>query len=299
MKKNVSAIRRTRADKAFDLMDYIFLTVAFLLVAYPLYFVVIASVSDPIAVYEGRVIFYPIKPTLEGYRRILSYSTLFTGYKNTLLYTLVGTSINVVLTITAGYALSRKELVGRNIMMMGVMITMIVSGGMIPNYLLVRSLRIYNTMWALILPGAVSTWNLIVTRTFFQQTIPDELREAADLDGCSDTAFFLRVVLPLSTSIIAVMILFYAVSHWNSYFNALIYLSSTAKYPLQLVLRNILIVNTLDDMVNDVATQAAQQRMGDLIKYGMIIISSLPLLILYPFLQKYFVQGVMIGAIKG
>lgn len=299
MKKHISAIRRTRADRAFDLMDYIFLTIAFLLVAYPLYFVVIASVSDPIAVYEGRVILYPIKPTLEGYRRILSYSTLFTGYKNTLLYTLVGTSINVVLTITAGYALSRKELVGRNVMMMGVMITMIVSGGMIPNYLLVRSLRIYNTMWALILPGAVSTWNLIVTRTFFQQTIPDELREAADLDGCSDTAFFLRVVLPLSTSIIAVMILFYAVNHWNSYFNALIYLSSTAKYPLQLVLRNILIVNTLDDMVNDVATQAAQQRMGDLIKYGMIIISSLPLLILYPFLQKYFVQGVMIGAIKG
>ena len=299
MKKHISAIRRTRADRAFDLMDYIFLTIAFLLVAYPLYFVVIASVSDPIAVYEGRVILYPIKPTLEGYRRILSYSTLFTGYKNTLLYTLVGTSINVVLTITAGYALSRKELVGRNVMMMGVMITMIVSGGMIPNYLLVRSLRIYNTMWALILPGAVSTWNLIVTRTFFQQTIPDELREAADLDGCSDTAFFLRVVLPLSTSIIAVMILFYAVNHWNSYFNALIYLSSTSKYPLQLVLRNILIVNTLDDMVNDVATQAAQQRMGDLIKYGMIIISSLPLLVLYPFLQKYFVQGVMIGAIKG
>ena len=299
MKKHISAIRRTRADRAFDLMDYIFLTIAFLLVAYPLYFVVIASVSDPIAVYEGRVILFPIKPTLEGYRRILSYSTLFTGYKNTLLYTLVGTSINVVLTITAGYALSRKELVGRNVMMMGVMITMIVSGGMIPNYLLVRSLKIYNTMWALILPGAVSTWNLIVTRTFFQQTIPDELREAADLDGCSDTAFFLRVVLPLSASIIAVMILFYAVNHWNSYFNALIYLSSTAKYPLQLVLRNILIVNTLDDMVNDVATQAAQQRMGDLIKYGMIIISSLPLLILYPFLQKYFVQGVMIGAIKG
>lgn len=297
MKSNV--IHRTNADKAFDTLDYILLTIAFLLVAYPLYFVVIASVSDPIAVYEGRVILYPIKPTLEGYRRILSYTSLFTGYKNTLVYTLVGTAINVTLTITAGYALSRKELVGRNVMMMGVMITMIVSGGMIPNYLLVRSLRLYNTMWALILPGAVSTWNLIVTRTFFQQTIPDELREAADLDGCSDTAFFLRVVLPLSASIIAVMVLFYAVSHWNSYFNALIYLSSTSKYPLQLVLRNILIVNTLDDMVNDVATQAAQQRMGDLIKYGMIIISSLPLLVLYPFLQKYFVQGVMIGAIKG
>ena len=297
--KKVNGISRSRADKAFDIMDYVLLTIAFLLVAYPLYFVIIASVSDPIAVYEGRVVLYPIKPTLEGYARIFSYESLFVGYKNTILYTLVGTAINVVLTVTAGYALSRKELVGRNVMMMGVMFTMIFSGGMIPTYLLVRQLGLYNTMWALILPGAVSTWNLIVCRTFFQQTIPDELREAADLDGCGDVAFFLRVVLPLSSSIIAVMVLFYAVSHWNSYYNALIYLSSTAKYPLQLVLRNILIVNTLDDMVNDVATQAAQQRMGDLIKYGMIIISSLPLLILYPFLQKYFVKGVMIGAIKG
>ena len=299
MKKPRGGIARSRADKAFDILDYVLLTIAFLLVVYPLYFVVIASVSDPIAVYEGRVVFRPIRPTLEGYARIFSYESLFTGYRNTILYTLVGTSVNVLLTVTAGYALSRKELVGRNVMMMGVMFTMIFSGGMIPNYLLVRSLGLYNTMWALILPGAVSTWNLIVCRTFFQQTIPDELREAAELDGCGDTAFFLRVVLPLSASIIAVMVLFYAVTHWNSYYNALIYLSSTSKYPLQLVLRNILIVNTLDDMVNDVATQAAQQRMGDLIKYGMIIVSSLPLLILYPFLQKYFVQGVMIGAIKG
>ena len=299
MKRPRNGIALSRADKAFDVLDYILLTIAFLLVAYPLYFVVIASVSDPIAVYEGRVIIWPIKPTLEGYARIFSYESLFIGYKNTLLYTLIGTAINVVMTITAGYALSRKELVGRNVMMMGVMFTMIFSGGMIPNYLLVRSLGLYNTMWALILPGAVSTWNLIVCRTFFQQTIPDELREAAELDGCGDTGFFLRVVLPLSSSIIAVMVLFYAVSHWNSYYNALIYLSSTSKYPLQLVLRNILIVNTLDEMVNDVATQAAQQRMGDLIKYGMIIVSSLPLLVLYPFLQKYFVQGVMIGAIKG
>ena len=297
--KKVNGISRSRADKAFDIMDYVLLTIAFLLVAYPLYFVIIASVSDPIAVYEGRVVLYPIKPTLEGYARIFSYESLFVGYQNTILYTLVGTAINVVLTVTAGYALSRKELVGRNVMMMGVMFTMIFSGGMIPTYLLVRQLGLYNTMWALILPGAVSTWNLIVCRTFFQQTIPDELREAADLDGCGDVAFFLRVVLPLSSSIIAVMVLFYAVSHWNSYYNALIYLSSTSKYPLQLVLRNILIVNTMDDMVNDVATQAAQQRMGDLIKYGMIIVSSLPLLILYPFLQKYFVKGVMIGAIKG
>ena len=255
----------------------------------------IQEIAPPAPKKSGR----KLKPTLEGYARIFSYESLFTGYRNTLLYTVVGTAINVVLTVTAGYALSRKELVGRNVMMMGVMFTMIFSGGMIPNYLLVRDLNLYNTMWALILPGAVSTWNLIVCRTFFQQTIPDELKEAAELDGCGDTSFFLRIVLPVSSAIIAVMILFYAVSHWNSYYNALLYLTSTNKYPLQLVLRNILIVNTLDDMVNDVATQAAQQRMGDLIKYGMIIISSLPLLILYPFLQKFFVHGVMIGAIKG
>ena len=299
MMKKINGISRGRADRAFDILDYVLLTLAFLAVAYPLYFVVIASISDPVAVYEGRVVLWPIKPTLEGYARIFSYESLFTGYRNTLLYTVVGTAINVVLTVMAGYALSRKELVGRNVMMMGVMFTMIFSGGMIPNYLLVRDLNLYNTMWALILPGAVSTWNLIVCRTFFQQTIPDELKDAAELDGCGDTSFFLRIVLPVSSAIIAVMILFYAVSHWNSYYNALLYLTSTNKYPLQLVLRNILIVNTLDDMVNDVATQAAQQRMGDLIKYGMIIVSSLPLLILYPFLQKYFVQGVMIGAIKG
>lgn len=298
-KTNGSPIRRSRADKAFDIINYILLTLAFLIVAYPLYFVIIASISDPIAIYEGKVILLPVRPTLEGYERIFSYSSLFTGYKNTLIYTTVGTTINVILTITAAYALSRKELVGRNAIMMGVMITMIFSGGQIPNYLLVRNLGIYNTMWALILPGAVSSYNLIVARTFFQQNIPDELREAAELDGCTDAGFFFRVVLPLSGSIIAVMVLFYAVGHWNSYYNALIYLSSQAKYPLQLVLRNILIVNTMDDMVNDVATQAAQQRMGDLIKYGMIIVSSLPLMILYPFLQRYFVQGVMIGAIKG
>lgn len=292
-------IRRSRADLTFDIVNYVLLSIVLLTVAYPLYFVVIASISDPIAIYEGEVIFMPIRPTFEGYERIFSYASLYTGYTNTVIYTLIGTAINVTLTITAAYALSRKELVGRNVMMMGVMITMIFSGGLIPNYLLVRNLKIYNTMWALILPGAVSSYNLIVARTFFQQNIPDELREAADLDGCTDTGFFLRVVLPLSGSIIAVMVLFYAVGHWNSYYNALIYLSSQSKYPLQLVLRNILIVNTMDDMVNDVATQAAQQRMGDLIKYGMIIVSSLPLMILYPFLQRYFVQGVMIGAIKG
>ena len=299
MKTKKTGIRVSPADRIFDILNYVFLPLCLLIVAYPLYFIVIASVSDPTAVYAGKVILWPARFTLEGYQRILDYESFFTGYRNTVIYTVVGTAVNVLITIPGAYALSRKDLVGRNIFMMGVTFTMIFSGGLIPTYLLVISLNLYNTMWALILPVAVSAWNLIVARTFFQQTIPDELLEAATLDGAGNTQFFLRVVLPLSKSIIAVMVLFYAVNHWNSYFNALIYLKSAEKYPLQLVLRNILFENSLGDMVEDASTLALQQRLGDLIKYGIIIASSLPLLILYPFLQRFFIQGVMIGAVKG
>ena len=299
MKHATAKIRLSRADQVFDAVNYVILTLCLLVVAYPLYFIVIASVSDPTAVYAGRVVLWPASFTLEGYRRILDYASFFTGYRNTILYTLVGTAVNVAITIPGAYALSRKDLVGRNFLMMGITFTMIFSGGLIPTYLLVIQLNLYNTMWALILPAAVSSWNFIVARTFFQQTIPDELLEAATLDGAGNTQFFLRIVLPLSKSIIAVMVLFYAVNHWNSYFNALIYLKSAEKYPLQLVLRNILFENSLGDMVEDASTLALQQRLGDLIKYGIIIASSLPLLILYPFLQRYFIQGVMIGAVKG
>ena len=292
-------VKQTRADKTFDVLNYIILTFCFLVVAYPLYFIVIASVSDPVDVYAGKVFLYPVHASLDGYRRILDYRSFFTGYRNTLIYTTVGTLVNVVLTIPAAYALSRKDLAGRNAVMMMITFTMLFSGGMIPNYLLVCDLGLYNTMWALILPGAVSSWNLIVARTFFQQTIPDELLEAAQLDGATNNQFFLRVVLPLAKPILAVMVLFYAVGHWNSYFNAMIYLSDPAKHPLQLVLRSILFENSFGDMVEDASSLAAQQRLGDMIKYGIIIASSLPLLILYPFLQRYFIQGVMIGAVKG
>jgi len=294
-----SKIGLTRADRAFDIMNYVILTLCFLLVAYPLYFIVIASISDPVDVNAGRVILYPVRATLDGYRRILDYKSFFTGYRNTLVYTAVGTLVNMLLTVPAAYALSRKDLVGRNVFMMMIAFTMIFSAGLIPTYLHIRNLNLIDTMWALILPGAVSTWNLIVARTFFQQTIPDDLLEAAQLDGASNVQFFLRIVLPLSKSILAVLVLFYAVSHWNSYQNALYYITSDDKRPLQLVLRSILFENTLGDMVEDASNLAAQQRLGDLIKYGIIIASSLPLLILYPFLQRYFIQGVMIGAVKG
>ena len=299
VKKRRAKISETRADRVFDVMNYVILTICLLIVAYPLYFIVIASISDPVDVNAGKVFLYPVKVTLDGYRRILEYDSFFTGYRNTLMYTLVGTTVNMALTVPAAYALSRKDLVGRNFFMMLITFTMIFSGGLMPTYLLVRDLNMLDTTWALVVPVAVSAWNLIVARTFFQQMIPDDLLEAAQLDGATNVQFFARIVLPLSKPIIAVLILFYAVSHWNSYSNALYYLRTTGKYPLQLVLRSILFENSMNDMVDDAANLAAQMRLGDLIKYGVIIASSLPLLILYPFLQRYFIQGIMIGAVKG
>ena len=298
-KKRGLKVGQTRMDRTFDIMNYVILTICFLVVAYPLYFVVIASISDPVDVNAGRVILYPVKTTMDGYRRILEYKSFFTGYRNTLVYTGVGTLVNMLLTVPAAYALSRKDLVGRNVFMMMIAFTMIFSAGLIPTYLHIRDLGLIDTMWALILPGAVSTWNLIVARTFFQQSIPDDLLEAAQLDGATNAQFFAQIVLPLSKSILAVLVLFYAVGHWNTYSNALYYIISDDKRPLQLVLRSILFENTMGDMVEDASNLAAQQRLGDLIKYGIIIASSLPLMILYPFLQRYFIQGVMIGAVKG
>ena len=298
-KKRGLKVGQTRMDKTFDIMNYVVLTICFLVVAYPLYFVVIASISDPVDVNAGRVILYPVKTTMDGYRRILEYKSFFTGYRNTLVYTGVGTLVNMLLTVPAAYALSRKDLVGRNFFMMMIAFTMIFYAGLIPTYLHIRDLGLIDTMWALILPGAVSTWNLIVARTFFQQSIPDDLLEAAQLDGATNAQFFAQIVLPLSKSILAVLVLFYAVGHWNTYSNALYYIISDDKRPLQLVLRSILFENTMGDMVEDASNLAAQQRLGDLIKYGIIIASSLPLMILYPFLQRYFIQGVMIGAVKG
>ena len=292
-KKRGLKVGQTRMDRTFDIMNYVILTICFLVVAYPLYFVVIASISDPVDVNAGRVILYPVKTTMDGYRRILEYKSFFTGYRNTLVYTGVGTLVNMLLTVPAAYALSRKDLVGRNFFMMMIAFTMIFSAGLIPTYLHIRDLGLIDTMWALILPGAVSTWNLIVARTFFQQSIPDDLLEAAQLDGATNAQFFAQIVLPLSKSILAVLVLFYAVGHWNTYSNALYYIISDDKRPLQLVLRSILFENTMGDMVEDASNLAAQQRLGDLIKYGIIIASSLPLMILYPFLQRYFIQGVI------
>jgi putative aldouronate transport system permease protein len=291
---------KSKEDKIFDVVNTIFLTLICLAVLYPLYFVVIASISNPDMVYNGEVWFLPKGITFEGYKRIFSDPKIWLGYKNTVVYTVLGTVIQVSLTLMAAYALSRKDLYGKTFFMMMILFTMFFNGGLIPTYLVVKQLGMLNTIWAMILPKAVAVWNLIVARSFFEENIPNELLEAGKIDGCSNTKFFLKVVLPLSKPIIAVMVLFYAVGQWNSYFDALIYLNDESLYPLQLILRNILTQNQLSvKMLSDLDNLAAQQQVGEIIKYGIIIVGALPLLIVYPFVQKHFVKGVLIGGVKG
>jgi putative aldouronate transport system permease protein len=298
--KNKRMTRKSKEDKVFDIINFFLVAIILLLVVYPLYFIVIASISDPNMIYEGKVWLLPKELTLEGYQRIFGDSKIWLGYKNSIMYTVVGTIVNVSFTLMAAYALSRKDLYGRNVIMFLFLMTMFFSGGLIPTYLVVKNLGLLNTMWALILPKAVAVWNVIVAKTFFESSIPNELLEAARIDGCSDVKFFWKIVLPLSKPIVAVMVLFYAVGHWNSYFDALIYLNNENLYPLQLILRNILIQNQASTMmISDLDSLAAKQRVSELIKYGVIIVASIPLLIVYPFVQKYFVKGVMIGGIKG
>ncbi|CAM3718658.1 carbohydrate ABC transporter permease [Aeromicrobium ponti] len=298
--KNKKITRRSKEDKVFDIINVFLVAIILILVVYPLYFIVIASFSDPNMIYDGKVWLLPKELTFEGYERIFQDNKIWLGYKNSIVYTVVGTIVNVSFTLMAAYALSRKDLYGRNVIMFLFLMTMFFSGGLIPTYLVVKNLGLLNTMWALILPKAVAVWNVIVAKTFFETSIPNELLEAAKMDGCSDAKFFWKIVLPLSKPIVAVMVLFYAVGHWNSYFDALIYLNNENLYPLQLILRNILIQNEASTMmISDLDSLAAKQRVSELIKYGVIIVASIPLLIVYPFVQKYFVKGVMIGGIKG
>lgn len=294
-----SQLSRSRADRVFDACNRLFFVVVLLLVLYPLYFIVIASISDPLSVANGEVWVWPDGFNLDGYRKIFSYDAIWIGYKNAFLYTAVGTLINVALTVTGGYALSRRDLPGRDLMMLAIVFTMFFSGGLIPLYLLVRDMGLLNSMWALVLPNAISAYYLIIVRTYFQTTIPKELLEAAHIDGCSDFKFFSRIVVPLSLPIIAVIALFYAVMHWNAYFNAMIFINDEAKFPLQLVLRKILILNDTGGLMSNPEVYVEQLRLSELIKFGVIIVASLPVLILYPLLQKYFIKGVMIGSIKG
>ncbi len=282
----------------FSAITYLLLTFFTLLVIYPLYFMLIASFSDPNATNAGRVIWRPVNVTFEGYRMILQDSKVWNGYKNSLIYTLCAVTVNILCTIPAAFTLSRKEVPGHSLFMLIITLTMFFSGGMIPTYIVVKDLGLINSPLAVILPSAVMTYYLIISRTFFQNTIPEELREASFVDGSGWMTFFFRIVLPLSRPILAVMVLFYTVHHWNSYFQAMLYLRDENLYPLQLILRNIL-VDSEATMADEASAIAEKQRQTELIKYGIIMVASVPVLVLYPFVQKYFVQGMMIGAVKG
>ncbi|GIP19346.1 sugar ABC transporter permease [Paenibacillus montaniterrae] len=286
------------ADKAFHIVVGIIAISAFLIVAYPLFFIIIASFSDPALVSQGKVVLLPKNISWYGYQQIFKNEQIWIGYRNTIIYSVVGTLLNLAVTLPAAYSLSRRAFRPRKVVMTLFVFTMYFSGGMVPTYMLVKSLNLLNTPWIMIVIGAVSVYNLIITRTFFESSIPDELYEAAVLDGCSHFRYFATIVLPLSKAVIAVIMLYYLVGHWNSFFSPLLYLNSDSLQPLQIVLRNILLSNQAMAGASEGASAYAQQ-LADQIKYGVIIVSTIPVLCAYPFIQKYFEQGVMIGAVKG
>lgn len=288
------------SDKLFYILVIILLSVFFIAVLYPCIFVASASISSGSAVQAGRVILLPVDVSLQGYKTVFSTPKVWTGFRNSLFYAAAGTAINLVMTMTAAYCLSRKDVPGSNFIMLAFTFTMFFGGGMIPTYLLIRQLGMLNTVWALLIPGAISTYNLIMARTFIQNSIPSELLEASMMDGCSDIMFFLKVVVPLSKAIMAVLVLFYAVGHWNSYFNAMIYLNDRELYPLTIFLREILMADQIDpSTISDPELQTKIAQMAGVIKYALIVVTMVPILMVYPFVQKYFVKGVMIGSVKG
>ncbi|MCQ6558423.1 carbohydrate ABC transporter permease [Paenibacillus mendelii] len=294
------AIKESNGDRLFNIVVNTTLFLFTVSVLYPLVFIVSASISSPESVMSGKVWLWPVDFSLEGYQAVFKHKLIGTSFVNSLFYTGVGTAINVVFTLMAAYPLSRKDFYIRNWIMALLVFTMLFSGGLIPSYLLVKDLGLLNTRWALLLPGAIGVWNVIIARTYFRTTFPDELLEAAQIDGCSDFMFVRRIVLPLSGPIIAVTTLFYAVGHWNSFFNAMLYLKDQSMYPLQLVLREILVQNQVDSsMIVDVEEAMAREGLRELLKYSLIVVSTFPVLIIYPFIQKHFVKGMMIGSLKG
>jgi putative aldouronate transport system permease protein len=289
-------VRESVGDRLFLGLIYLFLVVILIITLYPLIFVVSSSISSPAAVSGGRVWLWPVQATLVGYIESLRNGMIVTGYLNSLIYTSVGTIISVSLTIMLAYPLSRKTFFGRQGITVFIIFTMLFYGGLIPTYLVVKAVGLVDTRWALWLPNAIWVWQVIIARTFFQASIPDELAEASEIDGGSDMRFFFSVVIPLSKPIIAVLVLMYAVGQWNAYFDALIYLKTDHLFPLQLVLRSLLILNGNSI---DIASIAEKNQLLSVMRYSMIVLSSLPILIIYPLVQRYFVQGMLIGSVKG
>ncbi len=291
--------KKIDSNKCFHIVNTMLLILCFLIIALPVLNVIASSLSTPGAVIRGQVRFWPKGWNVDAYKQIFTNKMLITGYKNSIVYTLVGTGINIIMTVLAAYPLSVKDLWGRKVFASLFIFVMIFTAPLIPTYLNVRDLGLLDSMWALILPGAISVYNMIIARTYFQNSIPGEMLESARLDGCDDIKILTRMVLPLSKSILAVLVLYYAVAHWNSYFDAFIYLSSDTKFTLQVVLRNIMSsAKALEEMATTVE-QSMRAANIEVLKYAVIVFGSIPLIILYPFVQKHFVKGVMIGSVKG
>lgn len=297
----MSKIKSSREDFIFDIINYTFLTIVLLCVLYPLYFIIIASVSDPTLVNNGKVFLLPKGINFDGYIKVFEYGMVWRGYANTIFYTIVGTFFNIMVTMMVAYPLSRKVFSGKKLLMIYLLITMYFNGGLIPTYLVVKSLGLYDNWMIMIILGMVSIFNVIIAKTFIQNSIPEELFEAATIDGCSHFQFFLQILFPLSKAIVAVLVLYYGMDHWNDFMRALIYLSNEQYFPLQIILKKILISSDMSsDLFNaNIEDAVRRQNEAELMKYALIIVSTMPVMILYPFLQKYFVQGVMIGSVKG
>ena len=298
-KNTKTKIRTTPEDRAFNFVNDGLMLFAALIVLYPLIYILSSALSSPTAVSQGRVVLFPVDFSLRGFEEVFSHKAILTGFANSIYYTVVGTTVNIVMTMCAAYPLSRKGMPGRRILLFIFTFTMLFSGGLIPSYMLTSKLGLINTRAVMIIPTAINVFNVIICRTFFETTIPDELAEAAMIDGCSHTRFMLQMVMPLSKAIIAVMVLYYGLGHWNSYFQAFLYITDKSKYPLQIVLRDILILNQVNDIISDPLLYQAKAGMAQLLKYALIVVSSAPFMIAYPFVAKHFVKGAMIGAVKG
>lgn len=290
--------RMSRGDRIFGLVNAALLWIVSIIMLYPLLYVVACSFSDPLSVVQSKITLLPQGATLAAYERVFRNEMIMSGYKNTLVYTLLGTAINVVITLMTAYPLSRPDLVGKKAVNSMIAFTMLFSGGMVPTFLVVKDLGLMDSVWAIVLPGAMSAWNMFIVKNYYMTSIPRELIEAADVDGASDIRAYLSIVTPLSAPIVAVMVLYYGVGHWNAYFDALLYLRDKARYPLQLVIRTFFTASDYAEQGGG-SGDTAMLLINETMKYALIVIASAPILCLYPLLQRYFIKGVMLGAIKG
>lgn len=295
-------MKESFSDNIFNVINATLLTVVLFITLYPLIYILSASISMPIYVNNGEMWLLPKGITFDGYERVFQDQRIITGYWNTICYTVVGTVINLIMTFVCAYPLSRKDLFGRKVITTFITFTMFFGGGLIPTYLLIKNLGMLNSFWVMVIPGAISVWNVIIARTYFQ-TLPEALQEAAIIDGCNNFKLFTLIILPLSAPIVAVLALYYGIAHWNSFFGALIYISDRKLYSLQLILREILVQQQMSDAMLssgvNLDTMQKQAEMADVIKYAVMIVASLPVLLVYPFLQKYFIKGILVGSIKG